>query len=167
MPLYNLSLICKVRNFLTADKLKMSMSSPILTYLDYSNAIHVNLPDAITKQLQLKHNFVAKLCSTRENSSVTEYLKELHWLPVKFRCIYKLLAIVYHYLRKERPTYLQTKLNVKHNQRSTRNSTQNNNTATLVTAFNRKKLYEDHRFIHTAAQQWNNLPSHIKNYYKY
>ena len=49
IALYNISLIHKIRNFLTADQLKMLMFSLVLTQLDYSNAMLVNSPDAITK----------------------------------------------------------------------------------------------------------------------
>ena len=49
IALYNLSLRCKIRNFLTADQLKMLMCSLVLTHLDYSNAVLVNSPDPMTK----------------------------------------------------------------------------------------------------------------------
>ena len=49
IALYNLSLIHKIRNFLTADQCKMLMCLLVLTHLDYSNVILVNSPDAITK----------------------------------------------------------------------------------------------------------------------
>ena len=49
IALYNLSLICKIRNVNTTDQLKMFMCSFVLTHLDYSNAILVNSPDKITK----------------------------------------------------------------------------------------------------------------------
>ena len=66
--------------------------------------------------------------------------------------------------KKDGPTYLQTKLKVNHSQRSTRNSAQDKYTINLVTQFNRRKIYADHGFTFTAAQQRNKLPSHIKNY---
>ena len=122
IALYNLSLICKIRNFLITDQLIMLMYSLVLTHLDYSNAILLNSPDAITKQFQIVQNFAANNALNKRNpDSATGCLKELHWLPVKFRCIYRLLTIVYNSLKKEGPTYLQTKLNVKHSQISTRN----------------------------------------------
>ena len=109
-------------------------------------------------------NFAAKfVLNKRKQDSATECLKELHWLSVKFRCIYKLLTIVCNSLKKEGLTYLQTKLNMKHSQISTRNSAQDNKTINLVTSFNRRKIYADHGFTFTAAQQWNKLPSHMKN----
>ena len=88
---------------------------------------------------------------------------ELHWLPVKFKCIFKLLIIVYNSLKKEGPSYLQTKRNMKHSQISNRNSAQDNNTMNLATTFNSWKIYADHGFTFTAVHQWNKLPSHIKN----
>ena len=42
IALYNLSLIRKIRNFVTEDQLKILRCSLVLTHLDYSNAILVN-----------------------------------------------------------------------------------------------------------------------------
>ena len=153
IALYNLSLIDKIRNFLTADQLKMFMCSLVFTHSDYSNSILVNSQDAITKQLQLVQNLAAKLYNRRKQESATKCLNELHWLPVKFKSIYKLLTTVYTSLKKEGPTYLQTKLNLKHSQRSTRHSAQDSNTLNLVTPFIRRKIYTDRGFTVTATQQ--------------
>ena len=49
---------------------------------------------------------------------------------------------------------------MKHSQKLTRNSAQDNNTINLVTPFNRRKIYADHGFTFTAAQRGNKLPSH-------
>ena len=89
----------------------------------------------------------------RKQVSATECIKDLHWLPVIFRCTYKLLTIVYNSLKREGSTYLQTKLNVKHSQRLTRNSVQDNNKIHFITPFNRRKIYADCCFTFTAAQQ--------------
>ena len=64
--LYNLSLIHKKRNFLTADQLKMLMWSLLLSHLDYSNATLVNSPDEISKQFQHVQNVAANIYLTRE-----------------------------------------------------------------------------------------------------
>ena len=92
IALCNLSLICKIRNFLRANQLKMLMHSFVCTHLDYCNAILVNSPDIFTKQFQLVQNFAAKNVLNKKNQdSATECLMKFHWLPLKFRCIYKLL----------------------------------------------------------------------------
>ena len=39
--------------------------------------------------------------------SATQALKELHWLPIKFRIIHKLLTLVYKSLKGSAPKYLQ------------------------------------------------------------
>ena len=55
IALYNLSLMHKIRNFLTADQLKMLMCSLALIHLDYSDAILVNSSDTLVQ------NYAAKL----------------------------------------------------------------------------------------------------------
>ena len=39
IALYNLVLICNIRNFLTKGQLKMLMCSPVLTHFDYFNGM--------------------------------------------------------------------------------------------------------------------------------
>ena len=146
----------------------MLMCSLVLTHLDYSNAILVNSPNATIKQFQFVQNFGANIViNKRKQDWVTECLKELHWIPVRSRCIYKLLTILYNSLRKEGPTHLQTILNVKYSQRSAKNSAQDNDIINLVTPFKRRKIYADHGFTFTAAQQWSKMPSHIRKLYIY
>ena len=53
-----------------------------------------------------------------KQDSATECLKELHRLPVKLRCTYKTLTIMYSFLNKKGPTFLPRELNIKNSQRS-------------------------------------------------
>ena len=92
----NIKKINKIRKFLTEEETKMLMSSNVLSHLDYGNSILVNLPKSTIKSLQSIQNYAAKVvCKKQKYDSSTECLYILHWLPIHYRCIYKLVTIMY------------------------------------------------------------------------
>ena len=88
------------------------------------------------KTYQTTQNFAARLAykkSRRENVYIC--LQEIHWLPIKYKTIFKLLAIVYNELQ-EALQYLQEKLKHKQFPRTMRQST--SSSITLDIPFNKK-----------------------------
>ena len=68
----------------------------VTLHLDYANALNIGLPDCNLAKLQHVQNAVEKLVLNKSKyDSATQALKELHWLPIKFRIIHKLLTLVY------------------------------------------------------------------------
>ena len=88
-------------------------------------------------------------------------LQELHWLPIKYRTTFKLLAVVYNTLHGNTPQYLKEKLKQKQFPKSTRQSKSSG--VTLDIPFNRKKSFANRGFSFAAAKYWNDLPDHIRN----
>ena len=86
-------------------------------------------------------------------------LQELHWLPIKYRTIFKLLTIVYNAHQGKAPQYLRENLKQKQFHRTTRQST--SSIITLDVLFN-KKSFADKGFSYSAAKYWNDLPEHIR-----
>ena len=43
----------------------------------------------------------------KTRDSATEFLKELHWLPIQQRIDFKILILVFKSLNKQTPKYLQ------------------------------------------------------------
>ena len=84
------------------------MYSNVLSHLDYGNSILVNLHKATLKPLQSMQNYAAVICKKQKCDSSTECLYKLHWLPINYRCIYKLMTIVYKMLDEQEPQYLST-----------------------------------------------------------
>ena len=77
-----------------------------------------------------------------------------------YRCIYKLMTVVYKMLDEQEPQYLVNKLSFK-----TSNNTTSHNTTTrkqLIVPFNHKITQCDRGFSFTGPSYWNQLPNHIK-----
>ena len=139
----------------------MLMYSNVLSHLDYGNSILVNLPKATLKPLQSMQNYSAKIiCKKQKYDSSTECLYKLHWLPIHYRCIYKLMTILYKMLDEQEPQYLINKLSFETSNKTTRHNTTNNKQ--LIVPFNWKRTQGDTGFSFTGPSYWNQLPNHIK-----
>ena len=66
----------------------------ITCHLDRCNNLLYSLPDLLIAKLQWIQNSAARLVTrTRAHDHITPVLCNLHWLPVKYRIIYKILLL--------------------------------------------------------------------------
>ena len=87
-------------------------------------------------------------------------LQELHWLPIKYRTMFKILTIAYNAAHGKAPHYHKEKINTKV---LSQNTTQFTSTGiTLDIPFNRKKSFADRGFSYAAAKYWNDLLDNIR-----
>ncbi len=74
--------------------------------LDYCNSLYYGLPANQLNTLQRVQNAAARLiCNVSRFDHITPTLKDLHWLPVKFRIDFKILLIVFKALHGLAPDY--------------------------------------------------------------
>ena len=139
----------------------MLLSTLVLSQIDYVNSILSVAPATTIKPYQKIQNSAARVAykkSKRDNAHTC--LHELHWLPIKYRCTFKLLTIAFNTLHGNAPQYLKEKLQQKQFPRLTRKSTSSG--VTLDTPFNRRKSLADRGFSYATAKYWNDLPDHIR-----
>ena len=139
----------------------MLLCTLVLSQLDYANAILSRTPKTIIKTYQTVQNFVARVAYKKSRrGDVYMCLQELHWLPIKYRTMFKTLTIAYNVVHGIAPHYLKEKLKQKHYHRATRQSTSTG--ITLDIPLNRKKSFADRGFSYAAAKYWNDLPDNIR-----
>ena len=158
---HNLRLIQNIRKYININTTKMLLSTLVLSQLDYVNSILSMAPATTIRPYQKVQNSAARVAykkSKRDDAHTC--LRELHWLPIKYKCIFKLLTVVFNTLQGNAPQYLKEKLQQKQFPRLTRQSTSAG--ITLDTPFNRRKSLADRGFSYAAAKYWNDLPDHIK-----
>ncbi len=64
--------------------------------LDYCNALLVDCPASSINKLQIVQNAAARvLTRSRKYDHLSQILRSLHWLPIKFRISYKILLLAY------------------------------------------------------------------------
>ena len=102
------------RRYLTDESTKTAVHAYITSRLDYCNSLLFGLPQELTMKMQSVMNAVARLVTkTRKFDHITPVLRDLHWLPVSYRCQFKILLIVIKCIRKLAPTYLCKRLTLK------------------------------------------------------
>ena len=89
-------------------------------------------------------------------------LKDLHWLPVKDRIIYKIAVLVFNIINNNSsPSYLRELITVytPQTQRSLRSSQK----SLLEVPCKNLKMFGERSFSNAAPEVWNKLPEHIKS----
>ena len=158
--LYN---IRKIRNSLSQKTAGQIIISLVISHLDYSNAILINLPASTIYPLQRIQNQAAKLILMRERiDSSTEALKELHWLPIKWRIVFKVLCLAFKCVNNQAPEYLQGMF-VSANVRNYNLRSQAQGKHKFKTTTARCVTLGDRDFAVVAPKRWNDLPSELQN----
>ena len=118
--LYGIHLIKNVRKYLTMATTKMLMCTMVLSQLDYINSILTNTSLITTRLYQKIQNQATRIIYKRTKwTSATSFMKQLHWLPIRYRCCFKLLTIMYKTLHGKGPAYPRNRLKIKNNTRGT------------------------------------------------
>ena len=98
--------IGSIRQYITTDACKTLVHSLVTSRLDYGNALLYGITTALMCRLQKVQNSAARLVTrTRKHDHITPVLFSLHWLPVEYRCQYKLLTYTYKALHGTAPEY--------------------------------------------------------------
>jgi len=87
------SQLCQPRNYDTVIK----VMSLVISCMDYCNSVLVGFPASTLAPLQLVQNAAAWLIlGLIHRSHITPALKQLHWLPIKFRITLKVATLMYN-----------------------------------------------------------------------
>ena len=156
---YHLYRIRQIARFLDLAAKKTLISSLVMSQLDYANAIFVNLPSNYIHPMQRIQNQAAKLIMNKDrfDSPVTT-MRQLHLLPISFRCKYKMLLLVYRCMKDQAPEYLQQKLILRNPVWNTHSATDSN---LLHIPYNKRKTLADHGFSSAGPKLWNSLPCEL------
>ena len=158
--IYNLR---HIRKYLDQDSTKTVVHACITSKLDYCNGLLYGLPDSQIGRLQRVQNTCARLiCGCSKFSRITPFLRDLHWLPVRQRILFKILLIVYKALIGQAPNYIVELVKLKLHQH-THNLRSSQDTLLLQTPSCKTKItLGDRAFACAAPKLWNELPLEIR-----
>ena len=75
--------------------------------LDYCKVMLYGLPKVLLNRLQVVQNRAPRIVTfTKKYKHITPSLIDLHWLPVEYRIIYKILLLVYKAINGLSPSYI-------------------------------------------------------------
>jgi hypothetical protein len=104
---YQLRQLRPVRCSLTPDAATALIHAFVRSRLDYCNSLLTGVCDGVLRKLQSVQNAAARLITnTRKFDHITPVLRDLHWLPVRQRIVFKTAILVYKCLRGLAPSYL-------------------------------------------------------------
>ena len=123
--------------------------------------ISYRLPDDEIARLQRVQNTAARLVTKcRKDEHVKPVLRDLHWLPVQQRIVYKIAFLTYKALHGLAPTYISELIEYKP-QRTLRSASQ----FVLCTRppnLCKIKYYGERSFAAATPKVWNKLPSKLR-----
>ena len=131
-------------------------------HLDYGNGLLYGVNGNLLKKLQVAQNSAVRLIEKlKKHDRVSEYRKQLHWLPISARIQFKLMTTTWKALNDQAPKYIEQLLHRKpqqnHNLRS-------NSKQLLSEPVSRNKNgFEDRAFSFVAPKLWNRLDDSVRN----
>ena len=159
---YHLYSIGKIRAYLTTEQARCIVHSYVTSRLDQNNSLLSGVPEmGLLSKLQKVQNAAAKLIlGGKKWDHVTQLRKDLNWLPVPQRILFKTALLVYKTLHGDGPAYLRDLLEPytcgRQGMRSADDTTRLHVPATRCTT------YGDRAFSVFGPKVWNNLPPHVR-----
>ena len=151
--------IAKIRRYLSRSTTETIVHAYITSRLDYCNALLYGLPKYLINRLQLLQNSAARLVTlARRREHITPILRSLHWLPVHYRIVFKILFLTYKALNGLAPDYIKDLLKYNDSRRTLRSS----NNRLLDEPRANLKTYGERAFSVAAPRLWNKLPLQIR-----
>lgn len=163
LAFYSIYNIRRIRKYLTLEATKTLIQALVIGRLDYCNGLLYGLPQVQINKLQRVQNTAARLVSnTSRFSHISPVLYQLHWLPVKYRIMFKIILITFKALEGNAPFYISSLLKLKI--QSNYNLRSHNNGRLLETCnHSTKKNSGDRAFQVAAPKLWNTLPRNIRD----
>jgi hypothetical protein len=102
--------IAKIKHNLSPSACTRAIHATVTSRLDFNNGLLDSISTSRLRKLQVAQNSAARLLtSTPKQHHITPILKELHWLPIKERCQFKVLCAIHQSLNNpSAPSYLHS-----------------------------------------------------------
>ena len=115
--------LSKIRKYLTRESSEIAVHAFITSKLDYCNSLLYGCRKTQLKKLQYVQYTAARIVTqTRKFDHITPVLLDLHWLPVSYRIVFKILLLVFKSLNNLSPSYLADRLSYQSHSRVLRSA---------------------------------------------
>ena len=131
----------------------------ITSKLDYCNSLLYSCGKMQLKKLQYVQYTAARIVTqTRKFDHITPVLLDLHWLPVSYRIVFKILLLVFKSLNNLSPSYLVDRLSYQSHSRVLRFASKQ----LLDKPQSITKTYRDKAFSECAPKLRNSRPLDLR-----
>ena len=99
---YHMRYLLRIRRHLDLDSAKLLATALVSSRLDYCNSLLYGFADIDLTRFQRVHNQLARLVTKSPPFTCSiPQLRSLHWLPVRFRILFKINLLTYKTLCKK------------------------------------------------------------------
>ena len=164
---YHIRDFSRIRRHLTLSTATILANALVSSCLDYCNSLFYSLRLCDLKRLQSVQNTLCRIVTRSSRfTSITPARKQLHWLPIQYRILFKLNLLTFKALHTQSPPYLKSYLVHYTSVYNTRRS--NPKQHVLHTIKYNRKLHSSikqlhHSFAYSAPRLWNKLPLHVRS----
>ncbi len=162
---YALYSIGKLRAYLDQASAEKLIHAFVSSRIDSCNSLLFGLPGAELDRLQRVQNAAARIITgVKGHVHMKPILRQLHWLPIRQRIIFKILLLAYKAVNGLAPSYVSDMLTIHHPVRNLRStSTECVLLKPPSTRSIRTSTYGDRAFSSAAPKLWNELPENIRS----
>lgn len=109
LAFWNIRNLRRIRMCLDINSTKLLANALVTSRLDYCNSLFYGMTLSLSKKLQSVQNSLARVVMPhiKRYDHIAPTLKQLHWLPVRQRIIFKIALLTHKVLRNNRPQYLR------------------------------------------------------------
>jgi hypothetical protein len=152
--------IGRLRKYLDKKSTERLVHAFVSSRIDFNNSLLYGLPSVVLAPLQRVQNSAARLITyTKRHDHISPVLRELHWLPVRERIVFKILLITYKALHGSAPAYITELISISNNSRLRSSSMLLLKHGPRVHTVS----YGDRAFAVAAPKLWNSIPYHIRS----
>ena len=146
--------IGRIRNVLSQRHTEILVHAVVSSRLDNCNSLFFNMGKGNMFKLQKVQNAAARLVVRKgKRCSITNVLRELHWLKVEARVMFKILLLVYKYVTGQCPRNFHLKYK-SHNCRD--------GDFLLLETCHAKTKHGKRTFTYVGPRLWNALPPEVR-----
>ena len=152
--------IGKIRKYVDKKTAEMLVNCLVTPHIDYCNSLLMNMSDKSIYRLQRIQNICARLIVRQSGFiHISPVIRALHWLPVRKRCIFKTLKLLYFAVHSTAaPRYLAELVSPYFPSRKLRSSSDN----LLSIPRTRCKTLGERAFSFKGPAYWNKLPNSLR-----
>ena len=151
--------IGQIRQYLDDTTTKRLVHAFVTMRLDSANSLLYGLSQNEIAKVQRVQNTAARLvlCKSRREH-ITPLLQQLHWLPVEYRAMFKVLLLAFKAMNAMAPAFICDLILPYVPARQLRSSSEN----FLVASRPKTKFYGERAFVAAAPYLWNRLPEDVR-----
>ena len=155
-----LKALAKIKKFIDKRSLEILIHALITTRIDYCNVLYYGINQCFLQKLQCLQNSCARLLTdTARYEHITPVLKDLHWLPVRMRILFKIFVLIFKFMSNLTPSYINDLLSMHEPTRALRH---HDNVLLSVPLTQSNYLFTT-CFSFYAPRLFNNLPLFIRS----